>query len=215
MSESEAMLWLTFGLLVFAGVQVWIQHRSEMTRTAERKSDLDTATDVTWQIAYAEHFRLNALAERWERHDLVLLSAIGVLNARDVLPRDWGTVTRSLAGLGPEAGMLGALAVTLSHDVAADVATLNSVVQSYASQMPAHSSPDVVVKEVRSTRGEALDKIVSSIRGNLREIAFALGDAVLLSPRAHVERDFVFRDDMKSRIGKEAAKRLLEKQSSR
>lgn len=116
----EPMNVLTFGLLVFAGAQVWVTYKGEAYRRRKRLAD-DAARqeaeahelDLAYQTLWAEHFRLDALADYWDAADLVQMSLSGVLRSEDVLPRDWTTQTRMLGRLGIEAGYLGGVAINV------------------------------------------------------------------------------------------------------
>src|SRR4051794_8730640 len=110
----EPMNVLTFGLLVFAGAQVWVTYRGEVYRRKERAADEASRTrseehelDLPYQALWAEHFRLDALTDHLESADLVQMSLSGVLRPEDLIPRDWSTQTRMLGRLGVEAGYLG------------------------------------------------------------------------------------------------------------
>jgi hypothetical protein len=72
--------WLTVGLLVFAAAQVWVQARSERQRRLERRLDNDEAVDRAFHYVWAEHFRLEGLADDLDRRDVVELAFLGVLN---------------------------------------------------------------------------------------------------------------------------------------
>ncbi len=85
LSSFEPMEWLTIGLVLFAGVQAIVQVRTENQRKQERKTDRERSDDLAFQLAWAEQFRIDALAEEWDETetDLVSLSCLGVLNPSD------------------------------------------------------------------------------------------------------------------------------------
>lgn len=199
---------LTAALVVFAGVQVWLQHRIEITRKADREAEQDRAADIIWQIGWAEHFRLERLSNAWAQEDLVHESALGVLQAEDVLPRDWATLVRALAELGIEAGHLGALAMTLSHDLARDVAKLNALVNAARATLALGADPTVVAARARAIHGDELRPLIAGIRKSVRELSLLIWDALQHSPRASVVRELEFRDDMESEMGRASAKEI-------
>ena len=204
----DDMVWLTLGLLFVAGMQVWIQHRAEDARQRERKTAEDRRADVIWQTAYAEHLRLERLADVWDDQDLVMDSALGILDAHDVLPSDWPVFMRELAELSAEAGYLGALAGTLSRDLARDVAEVNGLVKAARAQWAPSVTPDVIAKGARSNYGPQLDELTASISKNVRELSLLIWDAIQHSPRASLVRVLSFHDDMLSDLGNAAAKEI-------
>lgn len=201
---------LTIGLLLFAGMQWWVTKRSEAARRRERAADeqardreADRALDAAFQLVWAEHFRLDGLADQWDREDLVVLSALGVLSPDDVLPRDWTVVIRAVSQLSVESGFLGGVAMTRAHDMARSIASLNGVVQGIARQYPQHAPAHIIQVAHSSYRGET-DPIVRAIRHGTRDLSLLLWDAARQSPRADLDREMNFRDDMRSESGRVA-----------
>src|SRR5689334_12607970 len=100
----DPMEWLTVGLLVFAGAQVWIQYRSERQQALERARDQEEATDRAFQYVWAEHFRLDNLADHLDRRDLIEMALLGVLKPEDVVPPDGSKLVEYMSSLSREAG---------------------------------------------------------------------------------------------------------------
>jgi hypothetical protein len=201
-------LFLTFGLLIFAGMQWWVTHQSESTRRLERQNDVadrkasaERAADSAFQIVWAEHFRIQSLADRWASEDLVQLAALGVLKGDALLPRDWSTIVRSLATISLEAGYLGGIALTLAHDSEVKVAELNAVIRSFELQYPA-APPMKIAEIVRVNASQLTDPLVTAIRRTSRDLALLLWDAARQTPRAELLRELRFSDDMHSDFGK-------------
>lgn len=214
----DPMNLLTFGLLVFAGVQVWVTHKAERARLAERAADEQARTeaeakevDLAFQTVWAEHFRLDALAASYAKADLLQMSLTGILRPEDVLPRDWATQTRMLARLGAEAGYLGGVAITLAHDLARDIHEFN---QSIADLFDRNDERAIGLKvaSIRTTgRGSRLAMYEERIRGQCRELATLTWDAASHSPRGDIVRTLTFRDDLASEVARKAARALVER----
>jgi hypothetical protein len=125
------MEWLTLGIVIFAGAQLWIQHRAELARVKERQSDVKEAGDQTYQALWAEHFRLESLADQWETENILELAALGTLTPDTVLPENQADAAREFARLGVEAGYLGGVALTFAHDLSRYMRRLEGVVHSW------------------------------------------------------------------------------------
>ena len=203
---------LTIGLVIFAGVQVWVQYRSERDRQDERQADLDEHIDRAFHLVWAEHFRLDGLSEHLAKADLIELALIGVLRANDVLPRDWTTVTASLAALSREAGFLGGVAVTTGHDLERQIGTYVASVNSFAHEAPSGITDGEKVQWIRNNRGSILVPWEDSIRRSVDQLAKLFWDAAAHNPRIAVERALNFSDDLSSDFAKNqlvAASKLL------
>ena len=206
----SASEWLTVGLVIFAGVQILVPHLAERRRISERKADDDRANDVAFQLVWAEHFRLDQLAEMFECEDLVQLAALDVLNSGEVLPRDWSVVMSGLARLSQESGYLGGVALALGHNTATRIAVLNGLVDSFRKQYP-DKSPDELVEMVRHNRKKEAEQLQDTIRANTRDLSRLMWDAVRHSPRADVVRNMNFREDMQSKFGQNAARAVAKR----
>lgn len=216
----DATEWLTIGLMVFAGVQVYVPHRAEQQRLRERALDelekqgqRDRDEDMSFQITWSEHLRLDALADDWDKEDLLRLSTLGVLDPEHVLPRDWSVIMTALARLSREAGVLGAVALSLGHDTARNIASLNGLVEGFRVQYP-NRGPEEIQSLVRSNRGGQVDALQKDIKRDTRNLALLLWDAVRHSPRADIARVLDFHDDMTSEIGKAAVAALKEREQT-
>ena len=204
------MTLLTVGLLVFAGVQVYIQNRNENARKAERRADRDDAIDRAFHLTWAEHFRLDSLANQLNKRDLIEMSVLGVLRSEDVLPRDWAEVTKALSSLSREAGFLGGVANTLAHDLAHQIALFNGSVRGFASGAPSMSDA-ARVEWIQARHRNDLTEWETSIRNDAKELALLMWDASIHNPRANVSRTLAFSDDMTSRIGKIAVQAIAKR----
>jgi hypothetical protein len=213
----HALEWLTAGLAFFALAQVVVQVRSERQRQRERCEDKTRADDEAMQLAWAEYFRIDRLAVEWEKADIVSMAALGVLRASDVLPRDWTTMMGALAHLSIESGYLGGVALTLGHDTERLVATLNSLVEAERAKDNAafrlrneygNASMTYVAKSLRSSQPDAVKELEKHIKGNVRDLANLLWDAVRQSPRTDIIRQLDFHDDMVSSFGKGAVREI-------
>ena len=101
----EPMEWLTVGLVLFAGAQVLLQHRTELARSRERKEDRDQRLAGLVGITFAEGARLLLIADEWEEHGLQSLASMERLDPRDVLPTDRGQLHAVVGELGEEAAI--------------------------------------------------------------------------------------------------------------
>lgn len=202
---------LTIGLLIFAGVQVWVQYRSERNRQHERQADLDENIDRAFHLVWAEHFRLNGLSEHLAKADLIELALIGVLRANDVLPRDWTTVTASLAALSREAGFLGGVAVTTGHDLERQIGTYVASVNSFAHEAPSGITDGERIQWIRKNRGSTLGPWENSIRRSVDQLAKLFWDAAAHNPRIAVERTLDFSDDLSSDFARAAVQAMAKR----
>jgi hypothetical protein len=168
--------------------------------------------DLAYQLAFAEHFRIDRLADEWERTDLVSLSCLGVLNPSDALPRDWTTVMSALARLSVESGYLGGMALTLAYDTARKIGALNSIVRDVIKKYPAESPTATMAETVHSHHPEMLADLEKQIRSNSLDLARLIFDAVNQSPRARVLRVMDFTDEMHSSFGKHAVETIKERE---
>jgi hypothetical protein len=213
--------WLTLGLLVFAAVQVAVQVATEIGRRRERAEDerIRLASnahelDISFQTVWAEQFRLEGLANAWDHADLIELSVLGVLRSEDVLPRDWTVVMHALARLGSEAGYLGSVAMTLSHDTARQIATFNESVKEFATHCP-HPGAANKMRFVQDQYGPQLEPHQKGIRTGLRELSLLLWDATRHSEPASRHRVLDFKDDLSSEFGQHAVTALAERAKAR
>jgi hypothetical protein len=212
LASFDPMEWLTIGLVIFAGAQIFVQVRTEQGRLRERQEDEERAEDLAFQLAWAEHFRIDGLADEWERADLVQLSCLGILNPADVLPRDWTTVMSALAHLSVESGYLGGVALTLAHDTARKIGALNSVVRDVIKKYPADSSTVTMAETVHAHHPEMLADLQKQIRATSRDLSRLMFDAVAQSRRAKIHRVMDFSDDMRSSFGKRAVQAIKERE---
>jgi hypothetical protein len=208
-------VFLTVGLLIFAAMQWWVTHSAEKTRVTERAEDATAARHAeeldqyrAYQTVWAEHFRLDSLADSWQNEDLVMLSALKILRSSDLLPRDWSQIVSSLGVLGREAGFLGAVAITAAHDAEREVAALNALVASFDKQFP-QASPSTLSALVRKNEPRESDRLEATIRRLVRDLSMLLWDATVQSPRATVTRDLNFTDNLRSEFARGAVNELL------
>jgi hypothetical protein len=207
----DPMEWLTIGLVMFAGAQLWLQERAERARIRERSADNNEAADRAFHYAWAEHFRLVGLARYLEQSDLIEMAYLGVLQSSDVLPRDWTRLTEALAGLSREAGFLGGVAVALCYDVQRAVSILTNSVQALAREAPAGMREAEKVRWLREQFGPDLEPWEVSVRKQVSELASLMWDAAKHNPRIAVERQLEFSDDLSSDFAKAAVRRIAKR----
>ena len=201
---------LTVGLVFFAAVQVIVQVRQESTRKAERAADRDETIDRAFHLAWAEHFRLDALADQFKKRDLVELTILGVLRPEDVLPKDWTALTEALSVLGREAGYLGGVASTLAHDLARTIAIYIGSVNAFAKGAPTLTDAERV-EWIHTHYGADLTAWEASIRSVARQLSLLLWDACIQHPRAALVRQLNFADGLQSDFGKQAVAALVKR----
>jgi len=208
------MEWLTIGLVVFAGVQVLVQHWSERRRVKERREDVKLrdeaavkARDRIYQDLWAEHFRLDSLAAQWKEADLLELAVLGVLNVEEVLPVDRTSAAAKFAGLGLEAGYLGGVGLTFASDLARHIALLNGLVRSFRSMQPGLTDADLL-QVIGTTQTEYVTKLEDSLRRGVRELSILYWDAISHSEAGSVQRTLNFKDDMQSEFARTAVNSL-------
>jgi hypothetical protein len=201
--------WLTIGLMIFAGAQLWVQARTELQRRAERRADRDEAIDRAFQYVWAEHFRMEGLADELERRDLIEMSFLGVLRPEEVLPRDWSKLTAAMASLSREAGFLGGMAVGLCNDVERAIRILVASIESFATHGPVEASPPERVKWLRHQYGPDVAPWEAGVRKGVRELANLLWDVARHNPRIAIDRRLDFADDLRSEFARAAVKGLI------
>jgi len=216
----DPMEWLTLGLAFFAGVQVLIMFKGEARQKAERAADeaaarrrRDEAVDIAYYTCYAEHFRLWALAKRFAASDLAQLALFGLLRPEDLLPRDWGLLTEMLGRLGPEAGSLGAMAASRTHDLAASVGVFVATVVELANRS---GSDDLAgrLQYVKDHTSEPLGEMENRLRTGAFDVAELLMDAIRHRPDMDKVRQFHFRNDLRSELGRRIAREIEEHSAS-
>lgn len=219
LAKFDPMEWLTIGLLIFAGVQVYVSHAAEAARRRERLADEQARTDdrnrladQDFQFAWAEHFRLDAFAKEIEKLDLVEQSLLGMLDHTQILPREWSELMAALSRIGVEAGYLGAVALTQAHDTARDIARLNNILGALKLARPERTVAELEQYARASVPG--LNEYEVSVKQGVRETALLLWDAVAHSPRARVHRRMEFNDDLSSDLGRQATAALKARESS-
>jgi len=201
---------LTIGLVVFAAAQVIVQVRAESTRRIERQADHDEEVDRAFHLAWAEHFRLDALADQLKKRDLVELTILGVLRPEDVLPRDWTAMTGALSALGREAGYLGGVASTLAHDLSRQIAIYIGSVRAFGKDAPVGTDAERV-DWIRTHYGEDLAPWEKSIRDVATQLSLLMWDACIQNPRASVLRQLNFSDNVLSDFAKKAVAALVKR----
>lgn len=211
---------ITVGLLAFAGMQWWVTNQAEqatlreraaaeLVRTEKNAADADLAFHTVW----AEHFRLEALADYWEENDLVLLAALDVLKPEELLPSNWSALVAALARIGPEAAFLGGVAITACHDIGREVATLNGIVSSFVKQYPQLSPPEIV-SMVRKNRGDDVKPIEQKVTSRAKDLAALMWDAARQSERADLTRSLYFKEDLVSKFARDASNALKRREEA-
>jgi hypothetical protein len=209
------MEWLTIGLVVFAGAQVWLQVRTERQRVRERAADRDEAIDRAFHVAWAEHFRLEGMADDLERRDLIEMAYLGVLDPKEVLPRDWAQLTDALAGLSREAGFLGGVAVALCHDVERAIAILVNSVGAFVRDAPPDLRESEKVVWLRQEFDQDLSPWEDAVRKGVTELSHLMWDAAKHNPRADLERRLESSDNLSSGFAKAAVEALVKRSSGK
>jgi len=207
----DAMDWLTVGLLLFAGAQVWIQYRSERQRVIERDHDHGEAVDRAFQYVWAEHFRLDTLADNLNRRDLIEMAVLGVLKPDDVLPPDGSKLIEYVSSLGREAGWLGGVANGLRHEIERSIAILVSSIGGFMESVPKELGAAQRVQYLRQHYGADLEPWEAAVRKGVRELANLLWDAAKHNPRAALPRELSFSDDLSSEFARAAVKGLAKR----
>lgn len=205
----EPMEWLTIGLVVFAGAQLWVQQRSEVLRQKQIEADRAEEIDQAFHFAWAEHFRLEGLADRLERGDLIEMTYLGMIEPADVLPEDHGNLMRALSCMGREAGFLGGVAVSLAYDVRHAMAILIESTKAFARRCPADLSEPEKVKWIRENYGKDLAPWEEAVRELVTELSRLMWDAASHNPRASLVRSLEFHDDLTSDFGKVAVESFV------
>lgn len=205
----EPMEWLTIGLVIFAGAQIWVQVRAELQRKAERRADKEEAIDRAFQYVWAEHLRLEGLADELDRRDLIEMAFLGVLRSEEVLPRDWSKLIEAMASLSREAGFLGGMGVGLCNDVERAIRILVTSIESFATHGPIEVSPPERVQWLRHRYGKDVAQWEIGVRRGVRELANLLWDVARHNPRIALDRRLDFADDLESDFAKAAVKALL------
>jgi hypothetical protein len=208
LSSFAPLEWLTIGLVIFAAAQFWLQHRTERQRRTERAVERDEEIDRAFLYVWAEHFRLEGLADSLDKRDLVELAFLDVLQPSEVLPRDWSKLTESLAALSREAGWLGGIAIGLCHDIERSISILVSSVHAFARAGNPEHDPTTQIQLIRTFHGPELEPWEKAARTGVRELATLMWDAAKQNPRMALERQLSFSDNLESGFARRAVSAL-------
>ena len=211
--------WLTIGLVIFAGAQIWIQSRAERNRLVERERDEQNRLaaeqrilDRTYQSLWAEHFRLDSLADQWDESDVLELAVLGVLRTDAVIPSNRSAAAAEFASLSVEAGYLGGVALTFANDLARQIALLVGLVGSHRREYPEKGDADLV-NLIRYNRADEVTTLEASIRNGARELSLMYFDAIAQSSPGEIHRKLDFRDDLQSEFAQQAVAALAKRAS--
>ncbi len=158
-----------FGLLVFAGTQVWLQGR-------DRRDRQRTALAVV----FADRSRLQTRLLDWEREDLVAAARAGKFFYDGIAPPDWGVVVRSLGELGPEAAALGSVAYALLNQA---IRSARLLAETNGQGVPGASGTDLEknCKEVLGEVLKTLDDALGSVPAGISQTQFTLTKPVSMA----------------------------------
>jgi hypothetical protein len=212
-----ANIMLTVGLLFFAGMQWWVTHRSERSRMAEssaaelaEKRRREREEDARYQLVWAEHFRLDSLADSWDDADLLELSLLGLLRPSDILTGEWSVLLQTLNQLSVEAGYLGGVARTMAYELERRVSEFNTTAQvlreTYAPLTVAQQA-----RHVREAHGDQIAALEKGIKFAGRELALLIWDAVQHTPAATRDRTLTFSDNLMSSTAQSSVKALAKR----
>jgi hypothetical protein len=212
---AAANIVLTIGLLLFAGMQWWVTQTSEQARKLEREADANAERlrqvreeEASYQLVWAEQFRLNSLAESWNDGDLVELSLLELLRPADVIAGDWPLMLQTLTGLSLEAGYLGGMARTLAHDIERQATLFNTAVGGLRGNYTSLSVAQHA-KHIRKTHGEELGRMERGLREAARELSLVVADAIRHTPAASRDLKLTFSEKVESQIGRGAREAFL------
>ena len=183
--------------MLFAAVQAGIQIRTEELRESERAAERDERIDRAFQFVWAEHFRLEGLADRYEKLGLVNLASLGLLRPEDVLPRDPTNLTKACSLLGTEAGFLGGAAIGVCYDVAETIGIYLQQVNGLPPG-PLNETNATRAVRIRAAYSESLGPLEKRILIGVRDLSLFFWDVVSQNSRIRLERTMVFSDDLKS-----------------
>ncbi len=221
-------IWIAGSAALFTAAQAYFQRRQTVdarrladeeadrrlkernANSVQRRREEEAALDMAFLTVWAEHFRIESLANQWKDADLIARSLAGLIKPDSVLPNSPGTVVATAAKLGRESGFLAATASTFAADTAEQIAQFNSDVSALQGRMRTRS-PNETYDSARLRRvsepfieGPSLAEREKELVRGVNELALLWWDVVRHSPRADVERVLAFRDDMKSAFGRAA-----------
>ena len=210
---------LTFGLLVFAYMQWRVTDKAEERERRhqdeareEEANRLERQRHQAYQFVWAEHFGLFSLAEYWRESSLLDLALTDGLRAEYVEIRDSDEVLQALTQLSPEAGYLGAAAITLSHEVVREISEFNGVVNGWRAQFQQKQHDYLnILSLTKQNLGRSMDGREAIIKQRVSEMATLLLDALKQSGEADKQRQLSFKADVESAYAREAISLLGER----
>jgi hypothetical protein len=188
---------LTFGLLVFAGVQVWLTHKAEETRAKEEKEKEKRAMEEAFAVAWAEYWRLYDLARDYQSRDLVLDSGNGLLAPSDFLVADPSHLSERFGRLGRATTRLGSAAITHCAHVAGLIAAFNQEIAELTRKYGRVLTADEIGSVIGAKR---LDTLIEEIRAEALEAALILVDALRAAPGFSEQVEFELPPKLGSRF---------------
>jgi hypothetical protein len=224
----SAATMIAFAAAVFTGAQAYFQHRQtadqrqlaeeEATRRRKERYDDDVRRqrvqaadqDQAYLAIWAEHFRLDSLANQWEAVDLLERALLDLLDPKAVLPDDPARLVSSAARLGQEAGFLAATAATFASDTALQIAEFNSSVKSFTA-LYAQPLGVTYAEYLRQFEPVFFAEREPELKHGVRELANLWWDAANHSGAAHLDRTLRFRDDVVSEFGRAAIEALVKR----
>jgi len=209
----SAESWLTFGLLVFAGVQLWLQYVAEATRKSEREHDEQLRAMRAVQLVWAEHFRVDAFADWLASSSVLELASLRVLRAEDVLPNDWTRLVEALTVISTESGYLGGVALTQCRNLERDIAVYLADIDATLETCPGGTLVDRQ-KWLRDHYDEKLARQEESIRRNARQLALLYWDALSQGPHSSRNLNLQFSPELKSDFAKAAVAAIATRSST-
>lgn len=169
--------WLTIGLVVFAGAQVWMQDRGFRKRIAERKEEEDRRIDQARTHLTIEWYRMRNIAAQWIHVDIATSIHFHQFNPGEILPHDRRSLVSDIARLGETPTLL-AMESLLNAENAAILAKQLVVM---VEQM-ANSNREILPDETLKTYESGVNSLVASIHRLALEATNCLEDAVENSP---------------------------------
>jgi hypothetical protein len=171
--------WLTIGLVIFAGAQVWTQDRELRERRRQRDHEQDQRIDQARTHLTIEWYRMRNISQQWTKVDLMKSIQVGQFDPEEILPYDRRSLLSDIARLGETPTLL----VMESCDNADDAIKVAKRLVAMVERFTAVIRKDLPeTAEKMASYRSAIDETVATARLLALEATNCLEDAVANSP---------------------------------
>jgi hypothetical protein len=172
--------WLTIGLVIFAGAQVWTQDREFRERRLQRDREKNQRIDQARTHLTIEWYRMRSISQQWTKVDLAKSIQVGQFDPEEILPPDRRSLVSDIGRLGETPTLL----VMESFDNADDAAKIAKRIVAMVGRFTEATRQGVLPDSAENleTYQSTIEDLVTSIRLLALEATNCLEDAVANSP---------------------------------